>query len=138
MARILFLQSKLVRTCIIHTVPLSQHRISCTAAACRKPWNCIGEGRDVNPKGRAAFEEPEVVKEHCLELLKVWHNYRKDLEERLLAVTGDEKIRTRTQVGTYKPDVFQGHCHGNGGEHYLSLSAGIDPTTLSRMKELYN
>ena len=108
--------------------------IVCRIARSRKPWNCIGEGRDT-AQGKLAFDEPLVRKDHCLQLIQVWHDYRKDLEERLAELTGDTSILQQGQAGDYKRDVFRGHCTGNGGRHYLTISG--KESSLSRMMELY-
>lgn len=101
---------------------------------CRKPWNCVGEGIDT-AEGINAFAEPTVYKDHCLELVSVWHNVRYDLETKLLGMTGDATIKDG-QEGSYKAEVFRGHCKGNGAAHYLALSG--KQTTLQRIPELYN
>lgn len=98
---------------------------------CRKPWNCIGEG-DKNPSnavGRGdknAIPENSVILEHCLELQQTWHTYRRELEEQLFALTGDETIKEGS-AGEYKKNVFQGHCSEYGGGAYLPIS-GTDET----------
>jgi hypothetical protein len=98
---------------------------------CRKPWNCIGEGRDTE-RGKLSFIEPSVRKEHCLELLSAWHRYRTDLETKLYELTADETI-LQGQTGTYKREFFGGHCTKNNG--YLQLAGRHE--TLQRIPELY-
>jgi hypothetical protein len=66
-----------------------------------------------------------------MELLTVWHKHRADLETKLQVLTG----ATVNQTGDYKKQVFQGHCRGNGPEHYISLSD--EPDSVKRITELY-
>jgi hypothetical protein len=71
-----------------------------------------------------------------MELLTVWHKHRADLETKLQALTGGEMgVLAINQAGDYKKQVFQGHCRGNGPEHYILLSD--KPDSLKRIAELY-
>ena len=119
--------------------PMDQiHSIHYTS--CRKPWNCIGEvWRKVSDPAeeerlKINIDIKTVDAGHCLELQREWHKMRVDLETQLLQLTGDETIRAG-QNGTYKTDVFQGHCNGNGGSFYLNMSGRNE--TLRRISELY-
>ncbi len=100
---------------------------------CRKPWNCIGEG-DSTVFEKSSIPEDSVKLDHCMELLTVWHNMRTSLETQLYELTGDEVIQ-EGQVGTYKNQVFHGHCKANGQSHYLPLR--MKPESRKRIKELY-
>jgi hypothetical protein len=98
---------------------------------CRKPWNCVGESAR---RGSGFLPEGVVDPPHCRQLLRIWHDLRTDLEQKLHTLTGDETIR-RGQTGTFMPDTFMGHCNGHGPEHYLSLSG--TPETLVQIPNLY-
>jgi hypothetical protein len=101
---------------------------------CRKPWNCIGEGSRTD-KSKSAIPEDQVNLEHCLELLTAWHKVRADLETSLLMISGDKAVE-RGRKGSYKRPVFQGHCTGNGGENYLTLSGSTH--IMKRIASLYH
>ena len=102
---------------------------------CRKPWQCVGEGRYAHPElGKLNIPEDQVNLNHCMELMTVWHNIRTDLENKLLQLTNDTTIRNG-QSGTYKPEYFNGHCTGNGNSGYLKLAATTE--SLKRLPELY-
>jgi len=49
-----------------------------------------------------------------------------------LELTNDEFIKEGAS-GTYKPDVFHGHCDGDGDAHYLKIAGN----SLGRIQELY-
>jgi hypothetical protein len=106
---------------------------------CRKPWQCMATGL---PGGRVkggaratAINTDTVHLDHCLALVKKWHDLRSDFEQQLLALTGDAQISTAT-TGQYVPDVFNGHCDGDGNKHYKLISAA--PETFRRVHELYD
>jgi hypothetical protein len=80
---------------------------------CRKPWACIGASKE-ETGDKAGMPADNVRIDHCLQLATVWHSYRKELEEQL----GYHNFTN----GTYMPEVFQGHCRGFGGKHYISFS----------------
>lgn len=85
--------------------------------------------------GRAtAINTDTVHLSHCLELVRQWHDLRTDFEQKLLELTGDANIKDGA-TGEYLPDVFRGHCNGDGNEHYKLISA--TPETLRRLPELY-
>jgi hypothetical protein len=105
---------------------------------CRKPWGCQAKGV---PGGHRLFAPNSAIDidmvnlDHCLALQKQWHDLRSDFERKLFALTGDAQIRTAT-TGRYRPDVFNGHCNGDGGKHYKLISAA--PETFRRVRELYD
>jgi hypothetical protein len=101
---------------------------------CRKPWNCIGEGSHSGKFGKQSIPEDQVHLDHCMELLTIWHNIRTDLETKLLELTGDKTIE-EGRVGDYKKEIFQGHCKGNGGENYLTLTGTTG--TFQSISDLY-
>jgi hypothetical protein len=94
------------------------------------------------PKGKlpggeraSAINTQQVNLDHCLALVKKWHDLRSDFEQKLHALTGDATILATT-TGEYLPDVFNGHCDGDGNKHYKLLSAA--PETWRRVRELYD
>ena len=100
---------------------------------CRKPWNCIGRGG----KGREDKGSIDITSgsfEKCIEMVRMWHSYRTDLETKLYAITKDESIRLAA-TSDYKRDVFQGHCLGEGGENYLQINATA--SSFARLHEIY-
>jgi lipopolysaccharide biosynthesis glycosyltransferase len=103
---------------------------------CRKPWLCqaIGAPGGKKPDGGrgSALNTNSVNVEHCLEMAQQWHSLRSDLEASLLELTNDELIKEGAS-GTYKPDVFHGHCDGDGDAHYLKIAGN----SLGRIQELY-
>jgi hypothetical protein len=103
---------------------------------CRKPWLCqaIGAPGGKKPDGGrgSALNTNSVNVEHCLEMAQQWHSLRSDLEASLLELTNDEFIKEGAS-GTYKPDVFHGHCDGDGDAHYLKIAGN----SLGRIQELY-
>lgn len=109
---------------------------------CRKPWLCVGEGnegiprrvRDRTRRDKLLLPVKSVHVDHCLELAKVWHDHRTDLEMKLQKLTGDESIASG-QSGSYMPHVFGGHCTELGPGGYLKISANTH--SLQRAQELY-
>jgi hypothetical protein len=72
--------------------------------------------------------------DHCLELVRRWHDLRKDFENQLFELTNDETIQLGIN-GTYKPEFFLGHCDGDGNKHYKLISGKKE--TIRRIQELY-
>ena len=64
----------------------------------------------------------------------MWHEVRKDFENQLIAATNDESIRTG-QGGSYKNDIFFGHCNGDGGENYNRIMGR--PESFAKIPSLY-
>eukprot|EP00560_Eucampia_antarctica_P001940 CAMPEP_0197833114 /NCGR_PEP_ID=MMETSP1437-20131217/17796_1 /TAXON_ID=49252 ORGANISM="Eucampia antarctica, Strain CCMP1452" /NCGR_SAMPLE_ID=MMETSP1437 /ASSEMBLY_ACC=CAM_ASM_001096 /LENGTH=905 /DNA_ID=CAMNT_0043436955 /DNA_START=312 /DNA_END=3029 /DNA_ORIENTATION=- len=106
---------------------------------CRKPWQCLSNGYSGGkiPGGpRASAVNTDTVHlDHCMGLVKKWHELRLDFEESLLALTSDSSIRDGMK-GSYKQDIFLGHCNDEGNDGYLKLSASDE--ILRRSSELYN
>ena len=67
-------------------------------------------------------------------LTNKWHRMRKDLEDKLLAATGDGTIEAG-QNGTYNLDVFLGHCTGEGGPSYQQITGTKD--SFAKIPSLY-
>ena len=105
---------------------------------CRKPWACIGTGESGGKKPggqRASAVNTDVAHlDHCMMLLQKWHSLRFDLENKLFNLTGDSSIREGSN-GTYKADVFLGHCSDDGYSGYLKLA--VKNETFSRFSEIY-
>lgn len=101
---------------------------------CRKPWNCIGEGREQRPGDKRSIEEYMVHVDHCLELQKLWHDTRTDLEDKLYALTLDATI-LESRNGSYFENIFRGHCTEYSSAGYQRIS-GL-PSSFQRIPELY-
>lgn len=105
---------------------------------CRKPWQCQATGASggKKPGGEraSALNTNTVNLEHCLDLVHKWHTLRQDFEKQLYSLTKDEAIKNGT-IGNYRPDVFGGHCQGDGNSEYLLLSGSNE--TFYRIAELY-
>ena len=52
-----------------------------------------------------------------------WHELRTDLEQSIFNITGGDAKILDGQVGSYKKDVFMGHCSEDGVGGYLSIRA---------------
>jgi lipopolysaccharide biosynthesis glycosyltransferase len=106
---------------------------------CRKPWQCMAKGapggHDPGGSRGSAIDIDTVHLDHCLELVRQWHSLRTDFENQLYDLTQDESIKRLGAPGTYMADIFQGHCEGDGNEHYITLS-GLEET-FGRIHELY-
>ena len=106
---------------------------------CKKPWQCMAIGHSGGrlPGGNraTAIDTDQVNLDHCMELIKKWHDLRSDLENQLYHLTNDQSIKNGT-AGPYKPEVFNGHCNGDGNKHYVLLS-GSDGS-FKRIHELYD
>lgn len=105
---------------------------------CRKPWQCqatgLPGGKKPGGERATAINTDTVNLDHCLELVHQWHDLRKDLEDQLFALSKDESIRNGTK-GSYRVDVFNGHCKGDGNDNYLLLAGSSE--TFRRIHELY-
>ena len=96
----------------------------------------MGSSGGKKPGGqRASAVNTDVAHlDHCMMLLQKWHAVRLDLETQLFNLTGDSSIMDGT-TGTYKSDVFLGHCTEDGFGGYLNL-AGTNES-FSRFSEMY-
>ncbi|GKY99674.1 hypothetical protein MPSEU_000921400 [Mayamaea pseudoterrestris] len=119
-----------------------EHIYSIHYTQCRKPWNCIGQGTGEFPTDPMAIPENNVILTHCMELQRVWHDYRSDLEQQLLTLQSNDgnvhaaNAISKGQSGNYMRDVFQGHCTSNGGQGYMPIG-GHDSVIMRRIPELY-
>jgi len=100
---------------------------------CRKPWNCVGIGEPGGKKGKA-IDTSAGDFDKCMDVVTKWHAYRTDLENKLYALTHDERIRQAASAD-YKKDVFMGHCSGEGTENYHQIDAS--PSSFARLAEVY-
>ena len=101
---------------------------------CRKPWNCVGRGVEGGDDG-TAIDTGSGNYEKCMEMVRMWHSYRTDLETKLYAITKDETIR-KAASGEYMTTIFQGHCNTDGGSGYRQIDA--TETSFARLPEIYN
>ena len=100
---------------------------------CRKPWNCIATGA---PEGAFPMMDSNSVNiDHCVELVKNWHDVRTDLENELYALTNDDTI-LEGSVGLYRREIFGGHCGGQSDGNYIKISG--NPETFRKIHHLYN
>ena len=82
-----------------------------------KAWQCAG----VSSTAKGDIDPRTADFDHCLEVVRRWHQMRLDLERRVLNITGNLTV-LEGQVGNYTADVFMGHCSTNGPEGYLPIS----------------
>ena len=107
---------------------------------CRKPWACIAVGQPggTKPGGKRgvdfAIDTNAVKVDHCMMLQNRWHAVRTDLEQKLFQLTGDATI-LNGRNGTYKEDIFMGHCSEDGAPGYIRLSGKEE--SYSRFHEIY-
>ena len=108
---------------------------------CRKPWACIavsfpgGKKPNSTHKYDFAIDINDCILDHCMMLLEKWHFVRRDLETKLWNLTGDDSILQEGRNGTYRSDVFLGHCTEDGKDGYIKLSGKEESYTW--FHELY-
>ena len=73
--------------------------------------------------------------DHCLELTKLWHQMRSNLDGRLLVATNDKKVAEGRRGKNHK-NIFIGHCDGEGSKNYRPLQ-GIG-ASLKKIPALYS
>lgn len=100
---------------------------------CRKPWNCVGIGVKGGARG-TAIDTSAGSYDKCMAVITKWHWLRSDFEIKLFALTSDERLREASSQ-LYKPEIFQGHCAGEGGENYSEINA--TDATLAMVPKLY-
>lgn len=88
---------------------------------CRKPWNCAGKSSTA--KGGGGIDPRTADYDHCMQVAHKWHEMRTDLEQCILNITGGDAKILDGQAGSYKKDVFMGHCSEDGGGGYLPIGA---------------
>ena len=106
--------------------------------ACRKPWSCVAVAA---PGGRVdgahygnALDTQIVDVPHCLAAVRLWHEHRVDLENRVAQrqqqhqppnhTNGHDQISTLKIVGEYRKEYFLGHCSDE--KKYIPMEP-IDP-----------
>lgn len=99
---------------------------------CHKPWKCISKGSNEFGINKQTIQEFRVNLKHCYELHRIWHEYRIDFEDKLVALTGDQSVLDGRK-GNYKKDIFMGHCDDEG--LYRGISGKSE--TIKRMVEMY-
>ena len=103
-------------------------------AVCGKPWYCssTSTAEELNQKKDLGkpfkMREYAVNRDHCLELVKRWHRMRNDLERAL----GIPDVKSLT---SYKPEIFHGHCSGEGNQYYDHLP--VDPHIYKQIDVIY-
>jgi len=54
-----------------------------------------------------------------------WHEIRSDFENQLFDKTQHAMIK-QGRIGTYQPEIFHGHCSGDGTSGYIPISIMVD------------
>jgi hypothetical protein len=67
-------------------------------------------------------------------MIRKWHEFRSDLEQKWYNVTHDEMIRNG-QSSDYQRELFHGHCRDDGGSNYNPIQAS--PESFSQLSRLY-
>ena len=105
---------------------------------CRKPWNCIGiKWAKGQAKTEQGIDERNSNYDKCMEIIQQWHLLRAELEDMAMRSPSADasQLAKQWRSGTYKEEVFRGHCHGNGQSKYIPLSRDVDPGLFTN---LYN
>lgn len=93
---------------------------------CRKPWNCIGikweQGQSKTAQG---IDERNTQFDKCMEIVGKWHELRTQMEDKVIALTGNQTLATMWRAGDFHKDLFRGHCLENGQSGYIPLSRGV-------------
>ncbi len=85
---------------------------------CRKPWQCSG----VSSTAKGDIDPRTANFDHCMEVVRRWHEMRSDLEWRVQKIMGNSTGLREGQGGKYMTNVFMGHCGSNGSDGYLPIS----------------
>eukprot|EP00984_Skeletonema_dohrnii_P025686 scaffold14865_cov114-Skeletonema_dohrnii-CCMP3373.AAC.4 len=102
---------------------------------CRKPWNCAGCKEDEQCTGKNDHIDPRTADyDHCMQVAKTWHEMRNDLEQQIVALTGNDKVLSEGQKGSYKKDVFMGHCDADGQSGYVPIAASKENMAVTVTK----
>jgi hypothetical protein len=64
----------------------------------------------------------------------MWHNYRKDLEDKLYRITKDSDIIS-TRSGDFENEFYLGYCEDVGTYNTMKI---YGRGTLSRVQEIWN
>ena len=99
---------------------------------CRKPWNCAGcTGEECEGSKHDNIDPRTSDYGHCMIVTRTWHDMRNNLEQRLAALSGNDKVISEGQKGGYKKEVFIGHCDADGPGGYVPIAASKDEMTLT-------
>ena len=106
-------------------------------AACGKPWMCTDVGTtNALVKGDSfMIDIRSVYLDHCMGLLKLWHDHRSDFEKKLHLVLNVDEYNI-TSDGNYNRDIFQGHCKGLGINNYTAIGLGVE--SMRKLEGLYS
>ena len=66
-----------------------------------------------------------------MEVARTWHEMRNDLEQKIVALTGNDKVVSEGQKGTYKKDVFMGHCDADGQIGYVPIAVSKEDVAIT-------
>ena len=69
-----------------------------------------------------------------MQVAKTWHEMRNDLEQQIVALTGNDKVLSEGQKGSYKKDVFMGHCDADGQSGYVPIAASEENMAVTVTK----
>jgi hypothetical protein len=70
-----------------------------------------------------------------MELVTKWHETRADFESSFYDLTKDETI-LKSSSGKHKPEVFKGHCEGEGGANYVTIQANTE--SFKQIAKMYH
>ena len=101
---------------------------------CRKPWNCRGVSGGT---GTGGIDPRTADYEHCMEVIHTWHEMRTDLEDKIVAVTGKKTVLDGRK-GSYKKEVFMGHCDGDGANGYLPITSPEETLSQEVSDKIWN
>jgi hypothetical protein len=123
---------------------------------CRKPWTCPSKAYniafakgmgalhpDLNPqlthvtkniKKRADYIDLNMVRfDHCMDVHTIWTSYRKDLEDKVFALSKDPKVLD-ARSGSFEPQWFLGYCTDIGKYTPITI---YNSESRQRMKEVW-
>ncbi len=69
-----------------------------------------------------------------MKVARMWHEMRNDLEQQIVALTGNNEVVSEGQKGSYKKDVFMGHCDADGQIGYVPIAASKENMALTVTK----
>lgn len=70
----------------------------------------------------------------CMKHHKMWHKYRKDLEDKLYRITKESDI-IYTRSGDFEREFYLGYCEDVGKYNAMKI---YGRSTLSRLQEIWN
>jgi hypothetical protein len=101
---------------------------------CRKPWNCIGT-RWTKGQHRSSLgiDERNTNYSTCLIAINMWHQLRKDLEDKVSKLTINQNLQNKWRSGDYMKNTFLGHCKKNGPLGYIPLHNLVPPNEFQKV-----